>query len=129
MQLNHPELVDLLKKAYSAEKAASFAYQGGGRGFDLDVLTQLESWVQGERQPDLTVWFELPPAMAEARRAAVREPDRFERQDLAFFERVHAGYARRAALAPGRFARVDARPEPAAVWAQIEAVVASRSWW
>jgi len=108
---------------------ATFAYQGGGRGFDLDVLAQLEAWVQQGRQPDLTVWFDLPPATAAERRAAVRAPDRFEGQDLAFFERVQAGYAQRAASDPARFARIDARPEPAAVWAQIEAAVASRSWW
>jgi dTMP kinase len=108
---------------------ASFAYQGGGRGFDLGMLAQLETWVQGSRQPDLTVWFELPPAIAAERRAAVRAPDRFERQDLAFFERVHAGYAQRAAQAPGRFVRIDARPAPAAVWSQIEAAVEGRAWW
>jgi dTMP kinase len=108
---------------------ATFAYQGGGRGFDLGVLAQLESWVQGGRQPDLTVWFELPPAMAAERRAAVRAPDRFESQDLAFFERVHAGYERRAASTPSRFVRVDARPNLAVVWSQIEAAVAGRSWW
>ncbi|WP_043817712.1 dTMP kinase, partial [Rubrivivax gelatinosus] len=60
---------------------ATFAYQGAGRGFDLGVLATLESWVQQGRQPDLTVWFDLPPAVAAARRAAVRAPDRFESQD------------------------------------------------
>ena len=70
---------------------ATFAYQGGGRGFGLAVLAQLETWVQQDRQPDLTVWFDLPPATAAERRAAVRAPDRFEAQDLAFFERVRAG--------------------------------------
>lgn len=108
---------------------ATFAYQGGGRGFDTGVLAQLEAWVQQGRQPDLTVWFDLPPATAAERRAAVRAPDRFEAQDTAFFERVHAGYARRAEADPRRFAVLDARPAPAAVWAQLEAAVASRGWW
>jgi dTMP kinase len=67
--------------------------------------------------------------MAAERRAAVRAPDRFESQDLAFFERVHAGYERRAASTPSRFVRVDARPNLAVVWSQIEAAVAGRSWW
>jgi dTMP kinase len=102
---------------------ASFAYQGGGRGFDREVLAQLESWVQQGRQPDLTLWFDLPPALAAQRRAAARAPDRFESQDLAFFERVHAAYAARAAAQPARFARLDASVAPAQVWAQIEAVV------
>jgi len=108
---------------------ATFAYQGGGRGFDRAVLAVLEGWVQQGRQPDLTVWFDLAPAAAAVRRAAVRQPDRFERQDVAFFERVHDAYAERMRAAPGRFARIDAAPEPAAVWAQIEAVVAARHWW
>jgi dTMP kinase len=108
---------------------ATFAYQGGGRGFDLGVLATLETWVQQGRQPDLTFWFDLPPAVAAARRAAVREPDRFEQQDEAFFERVRAGYARRCAAAPERFARLDAAAERAAVWAQIEATLAARGGW
>lgn len=108
---------------------ATFAYQGGGRGFDLEVLSALETWVQQGRQPDLTAWFDLPPQTAAVRRAAVRAPDRFERQDAAFFERVRQGYARRAALDPQRFVRLDATPAPARVWQQLEAAVAGRGWW
>ena len=108
---------------------ATFAYQGGGRGFDLAVLSQLEAWVQQGRQPDLTLWFDLPPATAAARRAAARAPDRFERQDLEFFERVHAGYARRQAEMPARFARIDAAAPREAVWAQIAATVAEHLSW
>jgi dTMP kinase len=108
---------------------ASFAYQGGGRGFSLDVLNQLEDWVQQGRQPDLTLLFDASPATAAARRAAAREPDRFESQDLAFFERVSAGYAQRVAQAPQRYARLDAERDKAAVWAQIEAAVQARGGW
>jgi dTMP kinase len=107
---------------------ASFAYQGGGRGFDLAVLATLERWVQQGRQPDLTLWFDLPAATAAARRGAARAPDRFEAQDEAFFERVRAGYARRAALDPQRFLRIDAGGERAAVWAQVLAAVQARAW-
>jgi dTMP kinase len=102
---------------------ATFAYQGGGRGFGLAVLTQLETWVQQGRQPDLTLWFDLPAAQAAERRAAVRAPDRFEAQDLAFFERVQAGYAARAAAAPGRFVRIDSQQDKAAVWARVRAAL------
>jgi len=108
---------------------ASFAYQGGGRGFDRAVLAQLESWVQQGRQPDLTLWFDLPASIAAQRRGAVRTPDRFEAQDAAFFERVRAGYAARCVLAPMRFAVIDATAERAEVWAQIESVVLERGWW
>ena len=92
---------------------ATFAYQGGGRGFDWAQLQQLEAMVQGLpagglRQPDLTLWFDLPAETAAQRRALVRAPDRFEAQDVAFFQAVRAGYARRQAESPARFARIDA---------------------
>lgn len=105
---------------------ATFAYQGGGRGFDHAVLAQLESWVQQGRQPDLTLWFDLAPATAAIRRAAVRAPDRFESQDTAFFERVAAGYGARRDAAPQRFVCIDAAAPREAVWAQIEAAAAAR---
>ncbi len=108
---------------------ASFAYQGGGRGFDDQVLTTLESWVQEGRQPDLTLWFDLPAEEAAKRRAAVRAPDRFEAQDVAFFERVRQGYARRCAAHPQRFAVVDARATPDAVWQQIERAAQEHGAW
>ena len=111
---------------------ASFAYQGGGRGFDLSVLGQLEAWVQaqpgGLLQPDLTLWFDIAPAAAAARRAAVRAPDRFEGQDQAFFERVGAAYGARCEASPQRFARVDASAEREAVWAQIETHMQRLNW-
>jgi dTMP kinase len=105
---------------------ASFAYQGGGRGFDAGVRSTLEGWVQQGRQPDLTLWFDLPAAEAARRRAAARAPDRFEAQDVAFFERVIAGYAAREAADRRRFEHIDARAEPAAVWQQVEAALARR---
>jgi dTMP kinase len=108
---------------------ATFAYQGGGRSFDTKVLGQLEQWVQQGRQPDLTLWFDLAPATAAARRGAVRAPDRFEAQDEAFFHRVRAGYAARAAADPGRFARLDAEADHAHVWQQVQAAIEARSWW
>lgn len=102
---------------------ASFAYQGAGRGFDLGVLAQLEQWVQQGRQPDLTLWFDLDPALAADRRAAARDADRLERESLAFFERVRAGYAARCSQQPGRFARLDAAQPLTAVGRQAEAAL------
>jgi len=105
---------------------ASFAYQGGGRGFDGNLLKTLETWVQHgppEVQPDLTLWFDAPAALAAARRAAVRAPDRFEAQDEAFFERVRAGYAVRAAGAQQRFVVLDAACSRDEVWQQVQAAL------
>ncbi len=107
---------------------ASYAYQGGGRGFDKTLLAQLENWVQQGRQPDLTLWFDIPAETAAERRAAARAPDRFETQDEAFFQRVRAAYAERAAQAPGRFAVVDARGERNQVWARVQQAVEQRGW-
>lgn len=87
---------------------ATFAYQGAGRGFDLALLAQLEGWVQQGRQPDLTLWFDVAPAVAAARRSAARAPDRLEREDLAFFERVRSGYLDRQAASDGRIVRIAA---------------------
>jgi dTMP kinase len=102
---------------------ATFAYQGGGRGFDLGVLGTLEQWVQAGRQPDLTLWFDVPAALAAERRAQARAADRFEGEDQAFFERVAAGYRQRVAAAPLRFVRIDgARPRDEVQQAVLAAV-------
>lgn len=102
---------------------ATFAYQGGGRGFDLAVLSQLEQWVQtgpsGWRQPDVTLWFDLPTALAVGRLASARAPDRFESEPAAFFDRVSAAYGQRAAQQPQRFARIHADQTIAAVWSEV----------
>ena len=111
---------------------ATFAYQGGGRGFDAAVLSHLERWVQtgpaGLRQPDLTLWFDLPPLRAAERRAAARAADRLEREDLAFFQRVRQAYAERAASS-ARFATIDADAPRDAVWQQVQQAVQAQAWW
>lgn len=105
---------------------ASFAYQGGGRGLPLSVLEPLADWVQEGTEPELTLWFDLAAEQAAARRASAREADRIEQQDLDFFERVRAGYAARAAKAPGRIVRVDASGTVEQVAAQVLAVLEQR---
>ena len=119
---------------------ATFAYQGGGRGFDWDSLSKLELLAQDRQapeanlahkdllQPDLTIWFDLPPAVAAERLAGARVPDRFESQPAAFFDAVRAGYARRAAEAPARFARIAASQPRDAVGADVRAAVQGRGW-
>ena len=87
---------------------ATFAYQGHGRGQSREALESLERWVQGVLQPDLTLWFDIDPRVAAQRRAQARAADRFEAEDVAFFERVRAGYAERMHARPYRFTRIDA---------------------
>jgi dTMP kinase len=115
---------------------ASFAYQGAGRGFDLKLLSVLEQMVQaipGEqseviRQPDLTIWFDLPAPIAATRLALTRTPDKFEAQPLEFFTRVAAGYSQRMSANPWRFARIDADASREAVWLQVLRSVQGRGW-
>ena len=107
---------------------ATFAYQGAGRGVSTTLLADLESAVQGVLQPDLTLWFDLPAALAAERRAQARSADRFEAQDLEFFTRVRGGYEARAAAAPQRFARIDAALDRDAVTRQIDRVLEARAW-
>jgi dTMP kinase len=100
---------------------ASFAYQGGGRGLSLGKLNELEAWVQGRGnglllQPNLTILFDLPGSVAEARRSKVRAPDKFEKMDLEFFERVRQEYLRRAKEDPNRFHLVDATQTQETIW-------------
>ena len=106
---------------------ATFAYQGGGRGFDVATLAQLETMVQGTRQPDVTLWFELDPALAAARLADARLPDRFESQPLAFFQAVSQGFAARARAAAERFVRIDAAQSREAVAAAVKQALQSRA--
>lgn len=87
---------------------ATFAYQGGGRGAEAARIEVIEAWVQGSLRPDLTVLLDLPVEEGMARMTARGEPDRFEREDAAFFERIRATYLERAAAEPHRFCRIDA---------------------
>jgi dTMP kinase len=104
---------------------ATFAYQGFGRGQDVGVLRALEAWVQDDLQPDLTLWFDVEPSLAARRRAQARSADRFEAEDLAFFERVRAGYLARMEDAQGRIVRIDAAADRVDVRGQIDAALAS----
>ena len=87
---------------------ATFAYQGFGRGLALERIEQLQRWVQGERRPDLTILLDLPVAVGLERASKRSAPDRFERQQADFFERVREGYLALADRDPERFAVIDA---------------------
>ena len=100
---------------------ATFAYQGHGRGQSLAALAALEAWVQGPLQPELTLWFDIDPRVAAQRRAEARAADRFEAEDLAFFERVRAGYVARMKASPHRMVRIDASGDREAVAARVRA--------
>lgn len=87
---------------------ATYAYQGYGRGIDVDRIATLEQWVQGELRPDLTLLMDLPVEIGLDRAGKRSSPDRIESQALEFFERVREGYLKLAAAAPRRYRIVDA---------------------
>jgi dTMP kinase len=105
---------------------ASFAYQGGGRGLSWDKLQGLSDWVLGALQPDLTLIFDAPVEVAQKRlHAATANPDRFEQEQAAFFERVRAAYLRIAAENPQRVRLVDATQTPENINKVLENIIAT----
>jgi dTMP kinase len=104
------------------------AYQGYGRGLDLDFIRALDRFATGGLEPDLTVLLEAPPQVARQRLAAT--PDRLEREDAAFHRRVAAGYRELARACGDRIRAVDATAAPAVVFRrvaqEVEAFLARR---
>jgi dTMP kinase len=87
---------------------ASFAYQGGGRGLPAARIAVLEDWVQQGLRPDLTLLFDVPVEVAQERlRRENFDPDRFERLDAAFFNRVRSAYLERVKACPDRMRIID----------------------
>lgn len=104
---------------------ATFAYQGGGRGLPRARLEVLEVWVQDGLQPDLTLLFDVPLETASARLAGAREPDKFEAESRAFFDRTRQEYLRRAAESPQRFRVIDATRTIAGIQVELETILAT----
>lgn len=106
---------------------ASFAYQGGGRGLAWEKLTQLSAWTVGDLQPDLTLIFDVPVALARQRLAQANPhgADRFEQEQADFFERVRAAYRRIAAENPARAKLIDATQPVTRINAEVAEMVAA----
>jgi dTMP kinase len=102
---------------------ATYAYQGGGHGVPFARIAELERWIHGDCQPDLTFLFDVPPAISRERleQAQVdgRNLDKFEREAGAFFERVRRAYLDRAAADPHRFRIIDSTRPLATVRAEL----------
>lgn len=98
---------------------ATYAYQGGGRGIDQQRIAALEDWVQGDFRPDMTLILDLPVETGMQRAGARSAPDRFEQENMAFFNRVRDTYLQRANQYPQRYAVIDASPDLDAVQAEI----------
>ncbi len=109
---------------------ATFAYQGGGGGVDRTVLEQLERIVQASNgavlQPDLTILFDVEPAVAAQRLQSARIPDKFEAQPVAYFEKVRAAYLQRMEQHSARFVCLDAGLPPEQVAANLRLALQQR---
>ncbi len=108
---------------------ATYAYQGGGHGVDLARIRELEQWIHGDCQPDLTFLFDVPTGVSRARldraQAEGRKLDKFEREANAFFERVRTAYHDRARGEPQRFRVIDSTRPLDEVRAALDANLAS----
>lgn len=102
---------------------ATYAYQGGGRGIDMDRIAQLENWVQGDVRPDITLLLDLPVEIGLSRASQRSEPDRFEAEKISFFERVRKAYLQRAEKFPQQFRVIDASLAIEDVQSQIRNVL------
>jgi len=105
---------------------ATYAYQGGARGMSVEVITQLEKMVQGALQPHQVILLDLPPEVGLERARARGELDRFEREPMAFYERVRSGYLGRVRTMPDRYTVIDASQDLQGVEDQLECV--ARGW-
>ena len=104
---------------------ATYAYQGGGRGMDHRPIALLEDLVQGDLRPDLTLVFDLPPALGLERARGRGESDRFEPERLAFFEGARATYLARARAHPSRYRVLDATRSLESVTAEATGLLRS----
>ncbi len=102
---------------------ASFAYQAGGRGLAAKKLAELEHWVQGEFQSDLTFYFDVTVALGRERTSAIKPADRFEKETDAFFHRVREAYLERARQFPQRIRVINANLSMEEVHKQLDEVL------
>jgi dTMP kinase len=101
---------------------ATVAYQGHGRGVDVDLIRELNVQATGGLLPGLTLLFDLPPEEG-FRRIGRRRLDHFEREKLAFHRRVRRGYLEIHRAEPKRVRLVRAARSPAEVAREVDAVV------
>lgn len=104
---------------------ATYAYQCGAKGVSSNKIKQLEKWVQGKLQPDLTLLFDVPVEISMKRLTTAREPDKFEREDAKFFEKLRQAYLTRASENPTRFRVINANQALDKVKVLVEEVIST----
>ena len=104
---------------------ATYAYQSGGRGVLANKVIELEAWVQGSLQPDLTLLFDVPVEVSVARLASARTPDKFERESPDFFTKIRNAYLDRARNNPKRFCIINSNQALEDVKAEVKNVISN----
>ena len=102
---------------------ATYAYQAAGRALDRQYIAYLESWLQGELKPNYTFWFDIEVADGIARAKKRQALDRFESEQIEFFEKVRSGYAQLAIERPNQFVKIDAALSIDDITAQLKAAL------
>jgi len=108
---------------------STYAYQGYGRGVELELIGQVERLATGGRAPDRTLLFDLSAEEARRRghspgRRERGEADRLDAEGPAFYRRVRDGFLARRAAEPERFRLIHSAGDPAATEAQVRAALA-----
>ncbi|MEX0941790.1 MAG: dTMP kinase [Pseudomonadales bacterium] len=101
---------------------STYAYQGGGRAIDPRRIEQLEDIALAGFQPDITIVLDVPVELGMSRAGQRSEQDRFEQEDLAFFERARAVFLERAA-SHERYHVIDASSNLGSVNDQVALVI------
>lgn len=104
---------------------ATYAYQSGGRGVLANKVIELEAWVQGDLQPDLTLLFDVPVEVSVARLASARTPDKFERESAEFFKKIRNAYLDRANKNPNRFCIINSNQALDDVKVEVKNVIST----
>jgi dTMP kinase len=104
---------------------ATYAYQSGGRGVLANKVIELEAWVQGDLQPDLTLLFDVPVEVSVARLASARAPDKFERESAEFFTKIRNAYLDRANKNPNRFCIINSNQALDDVKVEVKNVIST----
>ena len=104
---------------------ATYAYQSGGRGVLAKKIIELEAWVQGNLQPDLTLLFDVPVEVSVARLANARAPDKFERESEEFFTKIRNAYLDRAIMNPNRFCIINSNQALDNVKVEVKKIIST----
>ena len=106
---------------------STFAYQGAARGLGTDFIDALNRLTCGDIVPDLTIFLDMPPRKAFARKGGADKNDRLESQSIEFHEKVYAGYKEVASMYPQRIVCIDASKDADGVWEDVIAVIRART--